>query len=806
MLLHNGDHTFEGQNGKLKYKFSKSTSDRRHLLVIFSGFRDKGTLDFGRALDGIRNNILWIYDEFEEAGENCYYYMAENKTEPRDLVDEFLESVCTSLNLEWSNISVAGFSKGGSAALYYGLRHRVGAVISTVPQFLIGRYVRQSWPAVFDFMRGSEEPDIAQKTLDAVIPQTLAGHADAQTYVYVLTSPADHQYEEEIKPYLGELRQLAHFNLLVSESPLITQHNEVTAYNVPALMSLFQLTADGLYPEFGEVHTSVDASGEIAAAQRSYRQGVANVEQIMTSGGRLDIKAATFIRGVAQPDYSSMSRELQVVLASGEKTILPLGKGIDKTISRRYVQETFVDYRAASSTTPNHAGYALSAFPEGKSKLSVSMRGKSGSSSVIATVTTLTPQFRHSIDNDFLLLWNSDEDGAEVERRTIRDIPVSWNSFVSIDELHISDEHKFHIHGWFAPLGTTINQWGDALYYLVLANEERSYTFQLGMLDKAKLAQQIDLSATLSKAYVSDIRNQGVDLSQVLTGDYEASLLCVNKDVVARTKKIASLAVDTSSLADKPKVGVLGSCIVRDVFNSKFVADWHNRNQLVSAAHQSALVSLASKPYAGEKLDYSDLDKHSVQCVDEDLSKSVIEKLEDETPEFVFIDLFSDARFGVKDVKGSYITDNAWKIGASPAYKKLADAPVISMHNSPEQYLELFEQAAHDLYERLSARGKTTFVLVKVRATENLRDDSGDVKSMPGPAKILNDAFEKLEQKLAQAVPSLVILDMTDFTEWANKDHPWSAYVVHYEQSYYEALDAKMRELIGTGRRARIIP
>lgn len=805
MILQQGTHTFTGQAGQLKYRYQQGTSDRRHLLVIFSGFRNKGTLDFGgAAIEAIRHNILWIYDEFGGEGENSYYLLEKGRMVPRDTVLEFLEEVREAYDLTWQNMTFAGFSKGGSAALYFGLTLGAGAVISAVPQFYIGRYVRKNWPKPFDFMRAGKDTDAEQAEMDALMPDLLREHREAPTHVYILTSPADHQLAEEIQPQLENLRGLKNFNLITTESHLITQHNEVTAYNVPEIFGFFQLTAAGLFPQLGETQTKQETSEALARLQRQKREGVAVLEDLkVSSNGRFTLDLVTLIRGVAQPDYSSMYREAQVRAPGQEPHILNLGKKIDPAISRRYVQDTFIDYRTARSVSVRDAGYEIDALPQGISTLHVSMKGKSASSSVQATVTANRPISRCMATNKNAFRALADSKGTSLEVRSLKDFSARQGDFFALDSLELNEANRLSLRGWYAPLGTTIEDWGSAAYYVYLEGAESSYSFPLGMLDRLEEAQKLGLPNSLRKAYFCDIKNEGVDLSDVVEGTYQLHVLMLNKDVLAKSQPIAEL--DISGAETQPPVAVLGSCIVRDVFNSKFISDWKNRNELTAAAHQSALVSLTSEPYQGPEITASDLDKHSKQCVDEDLSKSVMANLLANPPEWIFIDLFSDARFGVRDVDGRYITDNAWKIGTSSDFATIKNYPVISMHKNPERYLELFRESLRKLRTMLDEAGANTKIaLVKVRATEQLRDGLGNVDTMPGPQGVLNSAFEPLEEAFVEELPDATILDLTQHNTWANKNHPWSAYVVHYEQAFYRAEDQAFRNLLGTQRQVRL--
>ncbi|MDO4898118.1 MAG: DUF6270 domain-containing protein [Rothia sp. (in: high G+C Gram-positive bacteria)] len=805
-MLHEGTHTYSTAHGDVKYRYRQGRSDRRHLLVIFSGFRHKGTLDFGgSAIDSIQHNVLWIYDEFGDPAENSYYLMQGGQYDPRDAVQGFLHEVASWQGLDIADMTFAGFSKGGSAALYHGLEMGAGAVISTVPQFAIGSYVQKNWPAVFDRMRQGTDADTAQKTLDQLLPGVLASSRQSNTNVYLFSAEADHQFAEEIEPNLEALRRLRFFNFVMIDSPLITQHIEVTPYNVPGLLALFQLCADKLYPYLGEVQQTVETNPVAVERQRAAAEGLAVFEKASVQGDRVELELTTLIRGVAQSNWGATDRELLLKGSAGQSR-LALGKKMDASLSRKYLKDTYIDYRAACSVSPRGAAFALDAFPLGKSVLEVAMTAKAYKVSVTAPVTSSRPVFFHAVSGSNLLVLQSEGERVTATRSDLSTMPANATAYLDVRELAITDQGALKLEAIFAPFGTTVTNWGDISYYLLLTGEQ-TYTYPLGMLDRASEVTGLGLPLNLRKAYCADIGGKGIDLSKAGVGEYDLHLVAVNADVQVKSEAIGRLSLANTG-EDLPSVAVLGSCIVRDIFNSKFAPGWKQHNTLVAAAHQSALVSLTSPASSIAAESIEDLDAHSQQCVIEDFSKSIFKSLAASEPRYILIDLFSDARFGVAELAdGALITNNSWKIGASKAYQQLDIKRTITLQKDEEEYLELFAQSLQKLRAAVSScTVPPTFVVASVRAAQWLRAKNGAVSQQLAATEMLNAGFEKLENIVRRELPEAKILDLTEFTQWADAEHPWSAYVVHYEQGYYDALSEKMQELGGTHRAAAVTP
>lgn len=524
--------------------------------------------------------------------------------------------------------------------------------------------------------------------------------------------------------------------------------------------------------------------------------GVAVIEELIErSGNRLDIRSTTFLYGDQQKDYTGSKRNLVVYQGTEPVTTLSLGKVLDDSIDERYNPGDGLSYRGAGSLSPQGAGYALAAFPEGESQLYVRFLNPANQPrDTELPLTSVSSLSKHLVNHTDILFVRADTEGVAVTRVPLRHVRVDRESDQQVQHLEVSNEGKLALEATYSP--GTLAERGSASpsYYLLAKSETRTYTFAV----KAGVqGQNIHVSAT---------GTEGIQLNTMVEGTYTLCLLEVGKDSALKGHPLGQVKVTNQGT---PKTAaVLGSCVSRDVFNSNFAPDWKTRNSLVAAAHQSSLISVMGLPLAQKELTFEDLDKHARAVTLDDVNKTVIKTIKEQAPDYVIVDLTSDTRFGVIDLEdGATVSENPWKIAKSKDYQKLRVAGKVSMLTDSETYLRRFRAAVRDLTEQVdqASEGKSTIVLLSVDATGTLRSDDGTVTLKKDLAQIYNTSFEALETAFIEECPDAVVLDMKDKTKWGNRDHLWSAHVVHFEQSYYDALDTRLRDIMGAPRQVELI-
>jgi hypothetical protein len=243
-------------------------------------------------------------------------------------------------------------------------------------------------------------------------------------------------------------------------------------------------------------------------------------------------------------------------------------------------------------------------------------------------------------------------------------------------------------------------------------------------------------------------------------------------------------------------IAVLGSCVTRDNFNTRFNPGYKAWYRTVLMQNQSSLISVMSEPTPitpeeiGEGTDY---DKWNVRT---DLSKEFLDELGRLAPDYLILDFFGDVHFGVLQLpNGSYVTNNRWKLWPTPFYKALKEAGplrTLRIDRDTETYLPLWRDAFDRLVRHVKAVAPDTTVIVhKGRNTPWLTlPDSAPVslqenrRLSPIDLPRLNELWSVLND-YAVSSTGYASIDLWQ-REYPSFDaHPWGPYYVHYAMDYY---------------------
>ncbi|QBJ92858.1 hypothetical protein D0Z67_22960 [Streptomyces seoulensis] len=260
----------------VEYRFTPAAKGNRHLVVVFANFA--APQDYGWSngvFDKLRANVLWIRDKFDD--HRSYYLCRDMDFSLERSVLALISNVMRALELTPDSVTLWGSSKGGSAALHFGLKYGFRNIVAIAPQFAIGTYVRDVHPGVARFMLGESVPEENVRALDALIPDLLRAGANHTANIYVVSAAQDDQYPTQIEPYLGLLRNYANFNLVFSDSPHIADHTQVAGRNVPLLMGLVNFLIDGIAPRLGLVRNGFEEPDRDTSVLSSYLSATAMV-------------------------------------------------------------------------------------------------------------------------------------------------------------------------------------------------------------------------------------------------------------------------------------------------------------------------------------------------------------------------------------------------------------------------------------------------------------------------------------------------------------------------------------------------
>ena len=179
------------------------------LIVIFSAFApgssaNQHLYNFLNVLQDVPAHKLYIQDTYGKRG--VYYLCHQLDFGVSQAVSKLIRSVQEQLGCDNGHTISLGSSKGGSAALYFGLGLGLSHVLSMVPQFRIGTYLNTvSKRPVLEDMVGKEDPDGGAAMLDTLLEKAL--EEDRSTVLHILTSHHDEQYQSQIVPFLAALER-----------------------------------------------------------------------------------------------------------------------------------------------------------------------------------------------------------------------------------------------------------------------------------------------------------------------------------------------------------------------------------------------------------------------------------------------------------------------------------------------------------------------------------------------------------------------------------------------------------------------
>lgn len=544
----------------VKYKYRKAVGDRRDLIVIFSGFRSKGTYDFdGAPIQGVRGNILWIMDDFSDSF--AYYLCDSLDFIIEEAIVSLIGNAISYLGISKDQCSVVGFSKGGTAALYYGIKYNYGAILATVPQMHIGTSVKKKWPDVFNFMTKNSSA-AEREYLDNIMPELLRSDNRSERNIYLFSSESDPQHRTSVEPYIDEFRKYSNFNYILTSSPLVDSHSAVTRYNVPAITSIMSLLSEGVRPILGDVLNgslgpSNDASGLTLEKVRERNELVHAITSIALQGSMIFPDGHAFIKGYSAEDYGIVKTKIRF-RADDAVYEFALGGAKDPLLSTRYYEHQYCDYSTAKFASLGHKGISMADLPEGRYGMSLDVRHAGIRHLVQATSSR--PLNMWSIDKGYLYNIQGDESRLTMTKRPSLGPKAKGAYFKEVGRW--ASDRRIHFEGYFAVEGHPTPNYHDVKYYLVLCPVRGGGpvgAFQLASDNRADINEQFpDSWLDHSKSYYATRRYEGIELAGTPAGEYRAFITARFGEAVFSEELEGVVSVSAHfSAAQSPKMSAV---------------------------------------------------------------------------------------------------------------------------------------------------------------------------------------------------------------------------------------------------------
>lgn len=188
----------EAKNEKLKDK----------LVIIFSSLTEKNKFRYNyiRTLENLNVNKLFILDDFGDQGA---YYLGRNKDfSIETTVNSLIQYFQRKLKIYNENITMVGLSKGGYAAIYFGVKNYVGNVIAGSPQSNLGHFLinQAKHPNIASYISGrAEKAD--QVYLDELLYKVIQQPSDVSPYIKIMVGSKDHYLKNHVEPLVAALQE-----------------------------------------------------------------------------------------------------------------------------------------------------------------------------------------------------------------------------------------------------------------------------------------------------------------------------------------------------------------------------------------------------------------------------------------------------------------------------------------------------------------------------------------------------------------------------------------------------------------------
>lgn len=221
---------------KLRYVFQKNKNSK-NLIIVFSSCTRvgvKGRYNYIRTLKNTNCNKLFILDDFGYDSRGLFYLGEDNKFEISIAVKNLLKEIVTKNNIE--NSIYVGSSKGGYAALYFGLDNLNSTIIAGAPQYYLGFYLKDAKDdRRLNQICGNNEKDIS--ALNNVIKGKInKNHFEGKIYLHYSTE--EHTFSEHIEDLLKDLKGSK--SIIETDEKKYKNHSEVGIYFADYLVKILR--------------------------------------------------------------------------------------------------------------------------------------------------------------------------------------------------------------------------------------------------------------------------------------------------------------------------------------------------------------------------------------------------------------------------------------------------------------------------------------------------------------------------------------------------------------------------------------
>lgn len=215
----------------IRYHFEPATDHKLNdkLLIVFSamGPINSFVYNYMRTIEDVGCNKLYILDDFGDQGA---YYLAEKQDfSIESSVMSLIQYIMSKNNILHKDVISVGSSKGGFAALYFGIKGHFGNIIAGAPQSKVGDFTIDQAPHhnIANYISGNNNK-ASKLYLNSLLYRLLDQPTDTNTSIELFCGKADHHYKDHVFPFY-ETAKSKGFNVSLESMEGIT-HEELRTF------------------------------------------------------------------------------------------------------------------------------------------------------------------------------------------------------------------------------------------------------------------------------------------------------------------------------------------------------------------------------------------------------------------------------------------------------------------------------------------------------------------------------------------------------------------------------------------------
>lgn len=254
----------------------------------------------------------------------------------------------------------------------------------------------------------------------------------------------------------------------------------------------------------------------------------------------------------------------------------------------------------------------------------------------------------------------------------------------------------------------------------------------------------------------------------------------------------------------KTKIGVFGSCITRDVFNSKFVHNYKEFFEVGVSAQRTSIISAMQEPFQiDEELItvYPKNRKNNIisQFIQKDLDKSFLKDMLENEIDYLIIDNYFEVRMGILYINNNIITNNVWHLPRTELYKNSTDKLILKMVEYPEEYFCIWQKYCDLLFKFIKIYCPNVKVILnKGRQIDKVikSDNTIYIKSRyTRRLKINNPLLDKLDSYIEDNF-DVHVIDFDYENTFLDENHLWGWAPVHYHRNFHYSFVEKLKDIV----------